>query len=413
MTSNLITYTRRAASATRRASSSAFMHIVSVFAYVGLLASLLTSCIEPPLKLPAEEVMVEMPAVLTEVKLDVVWNVNVNWATDWHYPWDETDDELFGKIEYPVPSSYEVRRYFVGDTPREPHTPEGTDGFTIYTNKFRRTYQFGYYDLLLWSNIDSKDLTQVVDIREDDLNEVTATTTITRSLKLNSRADEEDRPTALYNQPEIFYSAYKQDIHISHNFEDYDYFDEEEKIWVMEINMMPKPLVFIYLVQVIIYNNEDGSIKSINGDCAMSAMANTTNVNTGHTGNNPCMVYFNTRMKKGIDVKGRRADIIGGKLTTYGLCDMEGYLIGSRAQYVGSRGDLPNYLYVEYNMSGGTVQTVRYDVTDQCQAQCHGGIITIEIDAHDVPNPAGSPGAGSLFNPTVEDYDELIYDIPM
>lgn len=379
---------------------------------VGLLLFTLNSCIEPPLNLPAEEVMVDMPAVLTEVKLDVVWNVNIDWATQWHYPWDDTDDELFGKIEYPTPTNWEVRRYYVGDIPHAPHTQAGTDGFTIYSTKFRRTYEFGYYDLLIWSNIDSKDHTQVVDVNEENLDEVTATTTITRSAALRSRADD-DRPTALYNQPEIFYSAYKQDIFISRNFDDYDYYDEEEKIWVMEIKAQPKPLVFIYLVQVIIYNNDDGHIKSINGDCAISAMANSTSVNTGHTSNTPCMVYFNTRMKKDINVNGRRADIIGGKLTTYGLCDMEGYSIGSRAQYAGSRGDLPNYLYLEFNMSGGSIQTMRYDVTQQCQSQCHGGLITIEIDAHDIPNPADSPGAGSIFNPTVEDYDELIYDIPM
>ena len=372
----------------------------------------LSSCIEPPLELPAEEIMIELPAVMTEVKLDVVWNVNVDWATQWHYPWDHTDDELFGKLEYPMPTNYEVRRYFIGEEPGLPHTLAGMDGFTIYDTKFRRTYEFGYYDLLLWSNIDSEDNTQVVEINEDNLEEVTATTTITRSASLHTRADD-DRPTALYNQPEVFYSAYKKDIHISRNFDEYDYYDEEEGIWVMEIEAKPIPLVYIYLVQIIIYNNEDESIKGINGDCAISAMANGTSVNTGHTSNTPCMVYFNTRMKKDIDVKGRTADVIGGKLTTYGLCDMEGYEPGSRAQYSGSRSELPNYLYVEYNMSGGTVQTVRYDVTEQCQSQCHGGLITIEIDAHDIPNPASEPGAGSIFNPVVEDYEELSYDIPL
>ena len=384
--------------------------VVGLFLTLSLFT--LNSCIEPPLNLPAEELMIDMPAVLTEVKLDVVWNVNVDWATDWHYGWDEVDEKLFGQLEYPLPTNYEVRRYFLGENPGMPHTQAGLDRFTIYDTKFRRTYEFGYYDLLIWSNIDSPDNTQVVEIDEDNLDEVTATTTITRSASLHTRGDD-DRPTALYNQPEVFYSAYKQDLHISRNFDDYDYYDEEEGIWVMEVQAQTKPLVFIYLVQVIIYNNEDEHIKSINGDCAISAMANATSVNTGHTSNTPCMVYFNTRMKKNIDVKGRQADIIGGKLTTYGLCDMEGYKLGSRAQYTGSRGDLPNYLYLEFNMSGGTVQTQRYEVTEQCQAQCHGGLITIEIDAHDIPNPAGSPGAGSIFNPVVEDYEELSYDIPM
>ena len=406
MTSNLITYTRRAASATRRASSSAFMHIVSVFAYVGLLASLLTSCIEPPLKLPAQEVLIDMPIVVTDI--DVVWNLDVDWTTEWHYGWDEEDEKLWGTLRYPEPTNYEIRRYFVGDAPRGPHTD--VDAFTIYGNSFRRTYQFGYYDLLLWSNIDSKDNTQVVLINEDNLEEVTATTTVTRAISLSR--DDDSRATALYNQPEIFYSAYPRDIYISRNQEDYDYYNEDEKVWVKHVNCTLEPLVYIYLVQIILYNN-DGRVRGINGDCAISAFANGTSVNTGHTLNDPCMVYFNSRLKKDIDVNGRKADIIGGKLTTYGLCDMEGYSHDTRSQYNGTRGELHNYLYYDLNMSGGTTKTLSVDVTDQCQAQCHGGIITVEIDCSTLDNPSDEEGTGSIFHATVEDYDELNYDIPM
>ena len=51
-----------------------------------------------------------------------------------------------------------------------------------------------------------------------------------------------------------------------------------------------KPLVYIYLVQIVLLNN-DGRIKGINGNAAMSSMASLTNVNTGHTGNLPTVVY--------------------------------------------------------------------------------------------------------------------------
>lgn len=378
-----------------------------------LLAALLSltalsGCIEPPLHLPAEEVIVEMPFVITE--MEVVWNLNVDWHTGWYYGWDEVDERLWGKLEYPTPTNYEVRRYYVGETPRGPHTAVGTDGFTVWGNRFRRAYQFGYYDMLLWSNIDSEDQTQVVLIDESDLDEVKASTTITRSISLRSR-EQDARPTALYNQPEIFYSTYPRDVYISRNFEDYDY-SEEEQMWVKRISCELQPLVYMYLVQVILKNNTTGKVVGISGDCAISAMANGTSVNTGHTTNQPCMIYFNTRMKRNIELADGKADIIGGKFTTYGLCDMEGYGHNTRAQYEGSRKELPNYLYVELNMSGGTVKTMQFDITRQCQAQCHGGIITVEIDCDELDDPHEG-GSGSLFNPTVEDYDELIYDIPM
>lgn len=370
-----------------------------------------TSCIEPPLNLPAEEVMVDLPIVVAD--LDVVWNLDVSWEAQWHYGWDDEDINRWGELSYPHPNSFEVRRYFLGEKPRVPHTE--VDGFPIYTNHFRRTYEFGYYDMLIWSHIESETQTQVVTIDESNLDNVYASTTVTRAISVNNISPITDnKPTALYNQPEIFYSAYPRDIYISRNFEDYDYYNEEERVWVKHINCTLNPLVYIYLVQIVIYNNDDGRVRGISGDCAISAMASGTNVNTAHTLDSPCMVYFNTRMKKDIMVDGKRTDIIGGKLTTYGLCDMDGFLSDSRAIYHGSRAELPNYLYFDLVMSGGSVQTMRAEVTDQCQKQCHGGVITVYLDATTVDNPTGGdPAQGSLFHPTVEDYDELEYDIPM
>lgn len=385
-------------------------HLKHILASLILLLSTaagITSCIEPPLKLPAEELMLELPIVVTDI--EVVWNLDVDWEHDWYYGWDDFDRELWGEIEYPNPTNYEVRRYPLGDTPRTPHTT--VDAFTIYGNRFRRAYEFGYYDLLVWSNIDSKDHTQVVKVIEDDLDETVGTTTVTRSMKFN-RADEHFN--ALYNQPEVYYSAYPRDIFISRDVNDYDYFNEQEGVWVKHVNCTLEPLVFIYLVQVIIHNNDSGRIKSTNGDCAISAMASSTSVNTGHTYNDPCMVYFNTRMKRNINVRGSRTDIIGGKFTTYGLCDMEGYSAANRApQYNGSRTDLPNYLVIEFEMKHGSTQSMRYEITDQMRRQCHGGIITIEVDANDIPDPEDVNGGGSLFHPVVDDYDELVYDIIM
>ena len=366
----------------------------------------LASCIQPKLYLPAEEVLVDMPIVITDI--DVVWNLDIDWQASWHYGWDLEDISLWGEIEYPEPKSFEIRRYYLGEEPGVPHT-EVDPPITVYTTNFRSSFQFGYYDLLLWSNIESEEGTQVVVIDESDLNEVTATTTVSRALNLMGEGF--NAPTALFNQPEIFYSAYPQDIYISRNKEDYDYFDDENNVWVKRINSELHPLVFIYMVQIILYNN-DGRVTGVNGDCALSAMASGTSVNTGHTNNNPCIVYFNARMKENLDVNGKTADIIGGKLTTYGLCDMEGYTPGSKSEYQGSRTELPNFLYFDIKMSGGSIKTLKYEVTEQCQRQCHGGVITVEVDCSKLENPSEGTGGG-LFVPNVDDYDELVFDIPM
>lgn len=374
---------------------------------------LMPSCIEPPLHLAGETVVIDFPIVETE--LEVVWNIDTDWQNEWYYGWDKLDSTIFGPIAYPRPTNYEVRRYYLGTEPGVAHTWAGRDAFTIYGNRFRRYYNFGYYDMLIWSNIDSDDGTQTVVINESDVDNVVATTTGTRGMTRIAAAATQVADTAaivgLYNQPEIFYSAYPRDIYISRLKEDYDYYDSISNVYVKRLNASLYPIVYIYLVQIIIYNNEDGRVRGVSGNNAISSLASTTSVNNGHTGNSPCLVYFGSRMKKNINVRGRQADVIGGKLTTYGLCDMTSYVVSRGASYSGSRSELKNLLFYDLDFYNGTTGTFQTEVTDQMQAQSHGGVITIELDAHDIPVPHPEEGGGSLFVPTVEDYDEVVWDI--
>lgn len=373
---------------------------------------MMTSCIEPPLHLAGNTVLTDFPIVQTE--LSVVWNIDTDWQNEWYYGWDKIDSTVFGPIAYPNPTNYEVRRYYLGTEPGLLHTWEGRDAFTIYGNRFRRYYNFGYYDMLIWSNIDSDDGTQVVVIDESDIQDVRATTTGTRGMTrlattVTTIADS-STVVGLYNQPEIFYSAYPQDIYISRKKEDYDYYDSISNVYVKKLSATLRPVVYIYLVQIIIYEN-DGRVRNVSGNNAVSGLASSTSVNTGHTGNSPCLVYFGSRMKKDLTVKGRRADVIGGKLTTYGLCDMESYVVSRAAPYHGSRAELTNMLYFDLDFTNGTTGTFQADVTDQVQSQSHGGVITIELNAKDIPVPHPEGEGGSLFVPTVEDYDEVVWDI--
>ncbi|MGN0212259.1 MAG: hypothetical protein ACI4AN_04840 [Muribaculaceae bacterium] len=374
------------------------------------MAALTHSCIKPPLVLPSEEVIIDLPIIVSDI--EVVWNIDTDWKREWIYGWDDTDEMLWGSIGYFEPTNYEVRRYYLGGTAGAPHSADNVDGFTVFGTSFRRNYQFGYYDMLIWSNIDSPDGTQVLVVNDTDVNEVKATTTVTRGISRNP--DNRDQVTALFNQPEIFYSTYPRDIYISHDFDDYDYFDEENKCWVKHLKSELHPLVYIYLVQIVLHNN-DGRVVGTSGDAAVSAFASSTSVNTGHTGYTPCIVYYGTRMKKDLSTaEGETVDVIGGKLTTFGLCDMDPYWTDGRAEYSGSRSDLQNYLYFTLRFSNETSKTMLLPVTDQCQRQSHGGVITVHVDCRniDLPDP-GDPGSGNLFVPTIEDYTDVNYDIPM
>lgn len=369
-----------------------------------IIALLCTACIEPPLHLPGQEILTEMPAVETE--LSVVWDVDVDLTTDWYYGWDIQDQAIWGTLGYPMPTSYQVRRYFTAEDPKAPHTE--VDAFSINTTRFRRFFSFGYFDLLFWSDIDSPDGTQVL-VMEESLDHVFATTTGTRGLAPSAAADA--GLIGLRNQPEIFYGTYLEDVYISRNLDDYEY-NAEENIYIKKIETQLRPMVYIYLVQIILENN-DGRVKGINGNTALSSMASGVNVNTGVTSDSPSVIYFNTRFKHNMQAAGKNCDIIGGKFTTFGLCDMEPYTRAG-ALYEGSRAALNNKLYFDLVFSNEGTKTVSVDVTEQCQKQAHGGIITVWIDCTQLELPPDpEQGTNSLFLPTVEDYDDVSWEVEM
>lgn len=215
------------------------------------------------------------------------------------------------------------------------------------------------------------------------------------------------------NNPEIFYSGMEKGFLLSRNYEDYDYYDEEAGVWVKHLDTDVVPMVYIYLVQVILYNNTQGRVTGLTDYPAMTALADGVTLHTGHTHLADTQVTFPMRFKKGLNAaQGRTADIFGGKLTTFGLCDMDSWNKSRSPQYAGSRAELRNQLALSLQFANSTDSTYLYDVTPQLQRQVHGGVVTIEIDVDTLKIPT-SRNAGSSFNPVIasegqEEYDFII-----
>ena len=92
------------------------LHII----YIIVMVLSLVSCIEPPLHLPGQELVVDLQVAQSE--LNVVWDSEVQLEHEWYYGWDLKDDSIWGHIGYPTPTRYEVRRYYKGDNPNGLHT---------------------------------------------------------------------------------------------------------------------------------------------------------------------------------------------------------------------------------------------------------------------------------------------------
>lgn len=368
----------------------------------------LTGCrIEPPLHLPDDIPQIDLGITEVETSLSIIWNINEDWRSHWWYGWDDEDIRILGDTVYPNPNYFEGRFFYLGEV------PDHSQWLNIYKESiygvtFRRRFEFGYHDMVLWSNIESADGTQVLVIDENDLNNIYATTTHSRlSYEPVTRSND------IHNSPEIFYSGEVDNIYISRDTLDYDYFDYARNVWVKEVPATLYPLVYIYLVQVVVYNN-NRRIVYITDKATISSLADAVNVRSGCTSDVPTTIAFPMRFKTGLTARdGREADIFGGKFTTFGLCDMRPWA-ESRFDdvYSGSRADLPNYFMMSLNFNNATDSVYAFDITRQLQQQPHGGIVTIEIDADTLQIPTSSRN-GSTFDPYIEPSDSIENEFKM
>ena len=381
-------------------------HNLNRFVFSLMLSLLLASCIKPDLH---EMALKEEPMIQMELEMEIETEV----STDWNFGWDTPLDPTWETPTFEAPNEFQVRRYYNGENPEAPHTE--VESFAIQGTSFQSRFHFGYYDLLFWSEIESEDGSQVVVIQEDK-DAVIATTTgtggLTRSVSQLIAADElieTDGIIGMKNQPEVFYSAYTKEVYISNNPSDYNY-DEKTNTYSKVIKSSLRPVVYTYLIQIVLLNN-DGRIKDVNGNGAISGMASAKDLMTGLTNSTPTIVYLTTTMEHDKEYDGKKCDIIGGKFNTFGLCD--------------GRSDLSNHLLFDLVFDNGAVKTFAVEVTDQLQEQTQGGVIPLTIDCGDVekPDPPKSvdpddpekpdeplPTSGSLFIPTVEDYDDVIWE---
>lgn len=366
---------------------------------VAFLVLQLASCIEPELHRPEQTAVIENPTVETE--LEMAWDVETDVSTTWDFGWDEQDKATWGEPTYTEPTEFQMRRYYKGNDTNAPHTD--VEAFSITGGNFQGKFAFGYYDMLFWSEIESEDGAQAVVIKENK-DSVTATTTGTKGLAraamklLDANSDiEVGGIIGLMNQPEIFYASYAQNIYISRNPNDYVY-DAERNTYTKTIDNNLRPMVYMYLIQIVLLNN-DGRVKDVNGNAAISGMASGTNLNTGHTNSIPTVIYFNTRMKQNMSYEGTPCDIIGGKLNAFGLCD------ANPAQTY--------HVLFDLEFDNNTTKTYAIDVTDQCRNLTQGGTITVTIDCGEIikpDNPEPESKTGSLFIPTVEDYKDVDWE---
>ncbi len=372
-----------------------------------MLAVLLPSCErEPILHLHYDDnVNIDMPIV--EIELNVFWDyvnnlgIPYDWQEEWYYGWDDVDREIFGEMGYHKPDVFNLRRYFTDSIPMAPHTSVLSD--RVHGYKYAAQFDWGFWDILTWNDIQTIDGIQSLTFDETtSLDYVTAATNQT----MHPSRYNAPRYTRSFYQPEALFSAYHQAVDINRNLDGFIY-DPEKDVWVRELEMILDPRTYIYLPQIILHNN-NGKVTAVDGNGNLSGMARTSNLNTGIAGADPITVHYNVRLKEDCNMEGELVDIIGGRLMTFGMCNINGSRVeaslrGDDAEPSVDDGNR-HYMDVSMQFANGMDSVFVFDVTDLVRRRYKGGVLTVELDM-DTISPPTRPG-GSGFDAVVKDYED-------
>ena len=169
---------------------------------------------------------------------------------------------------------------------------------------------------------------------------------------------------------------------------------------MLYLDMLLKPVTYIYLPQIILHNNHN-KIVNVDGSGNLSGMARTVNINTGISGSDAVTVHYNVRFKPYCLKDQEVVDIIGGRLMTFGMCDLNPNAITRQEDIPENR---RHFMDVTMLFNNGIDSTFVFDVTDQVRQKYKGGVLTIELDMDTIPVPSRS--GGSAFDAVVKDYED-------
>ncbi|MCQ2222313.1 MAG: DUF5119 domain-containing protein [Bacteroidaceae bacterium] len=363
-----------------------------------IIVLLAVSCERDPLLHLHRENHVEFDIPEVQINLDVMWDYDLDydWHAEWTYGWDEADEAAMGQLGYSEPKVFDLRRYYLGGWPNQPH--QTVEGYVVEGNTFRTRYNFGYYDILAWSRVHAADMVQSLVFDESTLDSVMAYT------NASMMASRYQAPVynKSFNQPDELFSAYERNVHISDNLADYDSYDPETRTYYKKMQMQLLPVTYIYLTQVRLHNN-NGKVTNASGDANLTGMARGVTLNSGVAGKDVVSVYYNVRFKKDCVIRqtGEKVDVAGGRCLTFGIPNQNPSRVTKAADL---EDRVKHYMDVNLMFYNGMDTTMVFDVTDQVRRRYRGGVITIDLDMDTIPVPLRPGGSG--FDAVVKLFDE-------
>ena len=356
---------------------------------------------------------------LFDISLDLLWGID--WQAEWQYSWNESIS-TYGQIGYSQPELIKGTIYNV-----DPATNKRFSSFFKIFDKDggRLSLTAGsLYDMMFynfgteWTSFH----------QSEDFETYTASTRASsNSSWIRTRAENEfsempsDKSYIDYNQPDELFGTLVTGLEINEDPSSYETeYDEDGNIrYVYKIDANLRPYSFIYLFQIIVLNNNDGKGNRVTGARGLTATGLSQGVDlfSRKTFNNtisitsedikPMQNHSNVRLADGSTVE--NADIMASRMLTWGLPGINP-LENTKARTRAVEYD-QNYLGIGLTLRNGYTFTITQNITDQMHEKPAGGVITIYIDANDIPEDLlekKQQTSGGGFNASVTDWENEI-----
>lgn len=383
-----------------------------------------SSCERTPwLELVDRETPVEFETDKIILDLDLLWDYDLlyDWKAEWWYDWDTRDDSLFGAWDLQEPEVFNIRRYYTGEDAFAPHTSVLRD--IAHGNKFQARYKYGFYDILVFNDVNTIDGVQSLHFDEETtLEYITAYTNQSSSHTTVPHSAPSFKPGYAFYQPEFLFAGEYDNLHVSDDPADYDSLIVETNTWYKFVPLTLTPVTYIYLTQVIIHHNNN-RITNVDGSANLTGMSRSVNLNTHITDEQDISVNYPMRMKKdmiyidSLTLIPENVDIAGGRNITFGLTGINPYAVtrASNSYQLIEDSKIRNYMEVNLIFYNGRDSTFVFDVTDQVKKRYKGGVITVHIDVDgiNIPTGGGGDGNGGMFDAEVKDFEEEEHIIEM
>lgn len=365
-----------------------------------LLTSIITGCQRKDLYL-AQRGTLNIDVSVYDIQLDLLWGLD--WKTEWQYLWDES---LYGPIGYTEPTGIRANVYTLDETnQRFRYTTRNlpkTGGKVSLTTRQS-------YDMVFYNND-----TEYILFSTDEANDYFYATTRSNTKAAYTRSYDH------YNQPDQLFGTYLHDLYVTDDPDAYEMSYDEEGIpyYVFEVNATLDPYTFIYLYQVMVLNNDDDAGKRITGceGISVDGLAGGVDLFTRVTDSlnlvtitqeetMPMLTDRALRLPDGTETTG---DIFAARIMTWGIPGIDP--LAQNATRTEAQPQDSIGAGIGLIMRNGTVYPLQQNITEQMQQHPTGGVITLVIDAAEIPDSiiGEKPKPGGGFDASVDNWENEI-----